>query len=296
MVSVFYPDPRAAKEMGELTKRWQCTIFLSTATFLRFYLRRCEAEDFRSVRLMVCGAEKLPVSLAEEFRARFGVLPYEGYGCTELSPVVSANLPDFAQGTTTQRANTFGTVGQPIPGVVVKAFHPETNEPLAVGQEGMLCVKGANVMLGYLHQPEKTAQVIRNGWYTTGDMGFITPEGFITITGRLSRFAKIAGEMVPLERLEEELHNVLGFQGDRLVAVAAVPDSKRGERLVILHLPEVRAKLREALDSLRKRGLPNLWIPDERDAHNVDSFPVLGSGKLDLRGLTELAKRLAPAA
>jgi acyl-[acyl-carrier-protein]-phospholipid O-acyltransferase/long-chain-fatty-acid--[acyl-carrier-protein] ligase len=293
MASVFYPDPRAAKEVGEICQRWACSIVLSTATFLRFYLRRCEPENFRSARLIVCGAEKLPVSLAEEFQAKFGVMPYEGYGCTELSPVVSACLPDTPMRGGVQRANTPGTVGQPIPGVVAKAFDPETEQPLPVGVDGVLWCKGANVMKGYLHQPEKTARVIRNGWYCTGDMGHITPDGFIRITGRLSRFAKIAGEMIPLERLEEEVHEVLGIQGDRVIVVAAVPDSKRGERLVVLHLPDVAAKLKSAFASLRQRGLPNLWIPDERDCYLIEMFPVLGSGKLDLRGVGELAKKLA---
>ena len=293
MMLVFYPDPRAAKEMGELVKRWKCSIFLSTATFLRFYLRRCEPDDFRSVRLLVCGAEKLPVSLALEFEERFKILPYEGYGCTELSPVVGANLPDFVGNGANQKANTPGSIGQPIPGVVVKAFDAETREPLRVKQEGIICVKGANVMLGYLNQPEKTAEVIQDGWYWTGDMGYITPEGFVTITGRLSRFAKIAGEMIPLERVEDEVHSVLEHSGERQVALAAVPDAKRGERLVVLHLPDVGVKLRTVFETLRKRGLPNLWIPDERDCHVVEAFPVLGSGKLDLRGLVELAKKLA---
>jgi acyl-[acyl-carrier-protein]-phospholipid O-acyltransferase/long-chain-fatty-acid--[acyl-carrier-protein] ligase len=295
MKAVFYPDPRAAKEIGELCKKNQCTILLGTATFVRFYLRRAEKDDFKSVRLLICGAEKLPVKLAEDFRDKFGVLPLEGYGCTELSPVVSANLHDVTLGGVTQKANTMGTVGQPIPGVAVKTFDPETLAPLPHGKEGLLGAKGPNVMPGYLHQPEKTKQVIRDGWYVTGDIGVVEDEGFIRITGRVSRFAKIAGEMVPLERLDEEMHDVLGTGGDRVLAVAAVPDDKRGERVVVLHLADVREKLPGVFEQLRARGLPNLWIPDLRDCYAVEAFPVLGTGKLDLRELGVRAKELAKA-
>ena len=148
-------------------------------------------------------------------------------------------------------------------------------------------------MVGYLHQPERTAQAMIGEWYVTGDIGRIEPDGFVRITGRISRFAKIAGEMVPLERMEDEIHTVLGLSGDRAVALAAVPDSKRGERLVVLHLDEFGAKLKEAFDKLRAKGIPNLWVPDLRDCYRVEAFPALGSGKLDLRGLGELAKKLA---
>jgi acyl-[acyl-carrier-protein]-phospholipid O-acyltransferase/long-chain-fatty-acid--[acyl-carrier-protein] ligase len=291
--AVYFPDPRQAKEIGELCKKYACTIMLGTATFVRIYLRRSGPDDFRSLRLLVCGAEKLPVKLAEEFRAKFGVLPLEGYGCTELSPVVSTNVPDVEVGGLCQKANEPGTVGQPIPGVVARAFDPETFAPLPPEADGLLLVKGPNVMQGYLHLPEKTRQVIRDGWYVTGDMGRIEPNGFIRITGRLSRFAKIGGEMVPLERLDEEMHDILGSCGERVLTVAAVPDEKRGERVVVLYLPEIRDRLPQVFEQLRARGLPNLWIPDIRDCHAVEAFPVLGSGKLDLREVGILAKKLA---
>jgi acyl-[acyl-carrier-protein]-phospholipid O-acyltransferase / long-chain-fatty-acid--[acyl-carrier-protein] ligase len=290
---VLYPDPRAAKEVGELARTHRATLMLSTATFLRFYLRRCDKDDFHTVRMLICGAEKLPVKLQDEFRDKFGVLPLEGYGCTELSPVISTNLRDIAVSGVVQERNRRGTVGQPIFGVCVKAFTTdEARTPLPVGAEGVLCVKGPNVMGGYLRQPEKTAEAIRAGWYSTGDVGHVEPDGFVRITGRVSRFAKIAGEMVPLERLDEELHDALGTGGDRVLAVAAVPDEKRGERLVVLYLLEIEVRLSEVLDALCKRGLPNLWIPDRRDCYRVDAMPALGSGKLDLKKLGDLAKEL----
>jgi acyl-[acyl-carrier-protein]-phospholipid O-acyltransferase/long-chain-fatty-acid--[acyl-carrier-protein] ligase len=290
--ALYYPDPRAAKEVGELARKHKATLFLGTATFLRFYIRRCDADDFRSLRILICGAEKLPVKLQDEFHAKFGLLPLEGYGCTELSPVVSTNLNDVEAGGLRQTRNTRGTVGQPILGVCMRAFTQETREPLPTGAEGVLCGKGPNVMAGYLNQPGKTKEAVRDGWYNTGDVGLIEPDGFIRITGRVSRFAKIAGEMVPLERLEEELHDVHGG-GDRVLAVTAVPDERRGERLVVLYLPELEGKLGGLLDALRERGLPNLWVPDTRDSYKVEALPVLGSGKLDLKKVGELAKDLA---
>lgn len=291
--AVYFPDPRQAKEVGELCKKYGCTIMLGTATFLRFYLRRSEVDDYRSVRLLVCGAEKLPVSLAQDFHAKFGVYPLEGYGCTETSPVVSVNLHDVTVGGLKQVANRPGTVGQPIPGVAVRTFDPETYEQLPVGEEGLLGALGPNIMVGYLNQPEKTAHAIRNGWYVTGDIGLVEPDGFIRITGRVSRFAKVGGEMVPLERLDEDMHEILATGGDRVLAVAAVPDEKRGERVVVLHLRDVADRLDGIFEQLRKNGLPNLWIPDRRDCYVVESFPVLGSGKLDLRAVGILAKEVA---
>ena len=292
--AIFYPDPRSSKEVGELARSHRATLMLATATFLRFYIRRCGPDDFRTVRVLICGAEKLPVKLQDEFRDKFGILPLEGYGCTELSPVVSTNLPDIALDGEVQKGNHRGTVGQPIFGVCVRAFTPDDARlPLPVGAEGVLCAKGPNVMAGYLHQPEKTAEAIRDGWYSTGDVGHVERDGFVRITGRVSRFAKIAGEMVPLERLDEELHDVLGSMGERVLAVAAVPDEKRGQRVVVLHLACVCERLPEALEGLAKRGLPNLWVPDRRDCHAVDAMPVLGSGKLDLKKLADLAKELA---
>jgi acyl-[acyl-carrier-protein]-phospholipid O-acyltransferase / long-chain-fatty-acid--[acyl-carrier-protein] ligase len=236
----------------------------------------------------------LPVKLQDEFREKFGILPFEGYGCTELSPVVSTNLPDIQFDGEVQERNHRGTVGQPILGVCVKSFTTDdARTPLPIGEEGVLCVKGPNVMAGYLHQPEKTADVIRDGWYNTGDVGNVEPDGFVRITGRVSRFAKIAGEMVPLERLDDEMQEILATGGDRVLAVAAVPDEKRGERLIVLYLSEVEPKLPDLLAALPKRGIPNLWVPDCRDCYPVEAMPVLGSGKLDLKKLGDLAKELS---
>jgi len=258
---------------------------------MRFYLRRCEPEDFKTLRIIACGAEKLPSSLAKEFEAKFGVLPLEAYGCTELAPAVSLNVHDQEIGGTKQIGNRFGTIGQPCPGIAVKIVDPETSQTQPIGQEGLVFVKGANVMAGYLDKPEQTARVIIDGWYNTGDMGRIDDDGFISLTGRLSRFAKIGGEMVPLEKIEEDMHQILGTN-DRVVAVAAVPDEKKGERLVVLYLPSLSMPVGELTTKLGERGMPNLWIPSDRDFHQIAEMPVLGTGKLDLRRVKELAMEL----
>jgi acyl-[acyl-carrier-protein]-phospholipid O-acyltransferase/long-chain-fatty-acid--[acyl-carrier-protein] ligase len=285
---VYYPDPRQAKEIGEICRTYKCNVIVSTATFLRYYLKRCDPDDFRTVRYLVCGAEKLPPALAEEFRAKFGILPLEGYGCTELSPVVSANVPDVEVKKVKQIGNKTGTIGQCLPMIAAKIVNPETDEELPLRSEGLLMVTGANVMVGYLGKPDLTAKVIRDGWYDTGDIARMDDDGFITLTGRLSRFAKIGGEMVPLEKIEEELHAVLDTN-DRFFAVTSVPDAARGERLVILHTELPGTDARAACQKLGERKLPNLWLPRERDFFQVPELPLLGSGKVDLKQVKQIA-------
>lgn len=286
--TVYYADPRQAKEIGELCSKYRCTIMLTTPTFLRFYLKRAEPTDFKSVRFLICGAEKLPQPLAEAFQKKFGVLPLEGYGCTETAPVISANVPDIEIKGVRQVGTKPGTIGQTLPGIAAKIVDPESFAELPFGEDGMVLVTGANIMLGYLGKPEKTAEVIRDGWYVTGDIGHMQPDGYMTLTGRESRFAKIGGEMVPLERLEDEIHEALATT-DRCVAVTAVPDEAKGERLVILHLPLPGVDARQLCQRLSARNLPNLWIPKERDFYPVTELPVLGSGKLDLKRVKRVA-------
>jgi acyl-[acyl-carrier-protein]-phospholipid O-acyltransferase/long-chain-fatty-acid--[acyl-carrier-protein] ligase len=285
---VYHVDPRQAKEIGDLCRQHGCTIFLTTPTFLRFCLRRCEENDFKTVRLLVCGAEKMPPALAEEFRARFGVEPLEGYGCTELSPVASTNVPNWDQGTVRQVGNKPGTIGQPLPGVAARIVNPDTFEPLPPGQEGLLLVYGANVMAGYLGRPELTKEVIRDGWYVTGDIARYDEDGFLTITDRLSRFSKIGGEMVPHQKIEDELHEI-ARTSERTFVVTAVPDEGKGERLVVLHVDLNGLDVRMLWQQLSGKGLPNLWVPRERDFFLVPELPVLGSGKVDLKRVKELA-------
>jgi acyl-[acyl-carrier-protein]-phospholipid O-acyltransferase/long-chain-fatty-acid--[acyl-carrier-protein] ligase len=260
----------------------------ATATFLRLYLRRCQPDDFKAMRLLVCGAEKLPHVLIDEFKSKFGIEPLEGYGCTELSPVVSVNIPDVVVNRVRQIGTKIGTVGHPLPGVACRVADAETGAPMPFGQEGLLLVTGPNVMKGYLNRDDLTRLKIHDGWYDTGDIGKLDQAGFVTLTGRLQRIAKIGGEMVPLELLEEDLHRIVGT-ADRVFAVTAVPDRKRGERIAVLYSSQSDIDLAAVSKQLSERGHPNLWIPDERDYYAVSDLPMLGSGKLDLQKLKEMA-------
>ena len=232
--------------------------------------------------MLACGAEKLPQPLALEFQKKFGVLPLEAYGCTELSPAAATNLPDRELEGYRQVGNKPGTIGQPLPGVAACVVEKETFAPLPPNQEGLLLIYGPNVMEGYLNRPEQTRAVVRDGWYVTGDLAKIDEDGFITITGRLARFAKVGGEMVPLEKVEEELHNILQIS-ERVLAVTCVPDQTKGERPVVLYVNHDGLDIHQLWLKLNERGLPKIWLPSERDYYLVEELPVLGSGKLHLQ-------------
>jgi acyl-[acyl-carrier-protein]-phospholipid O-acyltransferase/long-chain-fatty-acid--[acyl-carrier-protein] ligase len=176
-----------------------------------------------------------------------------------------------------------------LPGVAVRVVDPDTQEPLPPNQAGLLLVKGSNRMAGYLGQPERTAEVIRDGWYVTGDIATVDDDGFVRITDRLSRFSKVAGEMVPHIRLEEALSE---FLGDAPCAVTGIPDEQRGERLVALYThPDVTP--RELWERLSRTEMPPLWIPKPENIHRVEQLPLLGTGKLDLRGVKAKALELS---
>jgi acyl-[acyl-carrier-protein]-phospholipid O-acyltransferase/long-chain-fatty-acid--[acyl-carrier-protein] ligase len=286
---IYHFSPLEAREVGKLCRKHGATIMVTTPTFVRSYLRRCEPEDFAKLDVVFTGAERLPPELAEAFERRFGVRPVEGYGTTELSPVVAANIPPSRSATASKDGVRAGTIGRTLPGISAKVVDLETGEDLGPGHSGMLLVSGPNVMKGYYGRPDLTADVMRNGWYVTGDVAEIDDEGFITITGRISRFSKLAGEMVPHIRVEEAISQVLHLDEDELkIAVTSVPDPKKGERLVVLYT-ELSKSPEEICRALAAAGLPSLWIPSADSFRRVDEIPVLGTGKLDLRHLKELA-------
>jgi acyl-[acyl-carrier-protein]-phospholipid O-acyltransferase/long-chain-fatty-acid--[acyl-carrier-protein] ligase len=286
---VYHFSPLDAKIVGKLCGEHKCTILLSTPTFLRTYLKRCTKEEFGSLDVVVVGAEKMPLDLAAAFEAKFGTRPVEGYGTTELSPLVSVNVPKSRSRSPDALERREGSVGRCVPGVEAKVVHTETGATLPAGESGMLLIRGPNVMKGYLNRPDATAEVIHDGWYTTGDIAFLDSDGFIHITGRESRFSKIGGEMVPHIKIEETIAQILGDGDEELKAVVtAVPDERRGERLVVLHTAIDKAP-QEICQALSAAGLPNLWIPSPDSFIRVDAIPVLGSGKLDLKEMRELA-------
>ncbi len=284
---IFHPSPLDATAIGELCEDYRITLLITTPTFLQLYLRRCTPEQFGSLRVVLTGAEKLPLRLVDAFQAKFGITPVEGYGVTECSPVIATNCPDYRAAGFYQVASRRGTVGQPIPGVSVRIVDPDTWEILSPGQPGLLLVKGPNLMKGYLGREDLTAQAMRNGWYVTGDIASLDDDGFLTITDRLSRFSKIGGEMVPHGRVEEALHQAIGAE-TQVFAVTGIPDEKKGERLAVLHTLDEQL-IPRVLEKLSVSGFPNLFIPNKHDFIKVDALPVLGTGKLDLRSVKQIA-------
>lgn len=297
---VYHFNPVDARTVGKLCREHGVTITMATPTFLRTWMKRCEPEQFTTLDTVVVGAEKMPLELAAAFKEKFGIEPTEGYGTTELSPVAAANVPEHRLTAGEGPGTKLGTVGRPFPGVEAKIVHPETGEDLGPGGEGLLFIKGPNVMQGYLNLPEKTAEVLRDGWYNTGDIARIDADGFIKITGRQSRFSKIGGEMVPHVRIEQELAKIVDesagddAEAEVQLAVTAVPDEKKGERLIVLHRP-LSKPVEQLRSELADAGLPNLWIPAHESFIEVEEIPVLGTGKLDLKAVKQLAlEKAAP--
>jgi acyl-[acyl-carrier-protein]-phospholipid O-acyltransferase/long-chain-fatty-acid--[acyl-carrier-protein] ligase len=284
---VFHPNPLDAGAIGELTRRYRGTMLLATPTFLQLYLRRCTPEQFGSLRLVMAGAEKLSEKLSLAFEERFGIRPLEGYGMTECSPVVAVSTLDYRAPGFYQTGSRRGFVGQPLPGVAVRIVDPDTFEHLPPETQGMLLVKGPNVMQGYLACEDLTAKVLRDGWYVTGDLAVLDQDGFLKITGRLSRFSKIGGEMVPHGRVEGALQEAAAAEA-QVFAVTAVPDERKGEQLAVLHTLD-EEKIPEILEKVASVGLPNLFIPRRDHFIKVEKLPLLGTGKLDLRETKRIA-------
>jgi acyl-[acyl-carrier-protein]-phospholipid O-acyltransferase/long-chain-fatty-acid--[acyl-carrier-protein] ligase len=289
----YHFSPLDAKIVGKLAEKYKATVLLSTPTFLRMYMKRIEKEEFATLNCVVTGAEKMPKDVADAFEAKYGIRPVEGYGTTELSPVVSVNVPPGRSIANFQVDRKEGTVGRPIPGVIARIVNQDTGVVLGAGETGMLQIKGPNVMKGYLDREDLTAQVLKEGWYTTGDLAVIDSEGFIQITGRLSRFSKIGGEMVPHILIEECIGRAIDptGEGEMKAAVTSVADDKKGERIVVLHT-EISQTPEQLRQSLMDQGLPNLFIPAADSFALVEKLPVLGTGKLDLRGLKNAAEAL----
>ena len=287
---VTYPNPLEATKNAALIERYKLTLLLATPTFLRGYLRKVETDKLRCLRLVITGAEKLPLDLAKNFEERFNQRVFEGYGLTETSPVVSVNLPEpepAHPGDYVQPSSRLGSVGKMAPGIAAEIREPETNRKLSLHESGIVWLRGVNIFEGYLRDPERTADVLQDGWLKTGDLGRFDEDGFLYIEGRLSRFSKIGGEMVPHEAIENKIVDLLDLSGkdERMVAIVGVQDKAKGEALVLLSAVDV--DLAELRKELYASGVPNLWIP--KHVQRVETIPVLASGKLDLKKCRELA-------
>ena len=212
----------------------------------------------QSLRTVVAGAEKLPEQVRQEFKDKFNKDIFEGYGATETTPVASVNMPDQLDPNDwrVQVGHKAGTVGMPLPGCAFRIVDPVTMVSLPTGEDGLILISGNQVMLGYLNQPEKTAEVIvelgGRRWYKTGDKGHLDSDGFLTIVDRYSRFAKVGGEMISLSAVEQVIQDVI-TNNDRLFNVEAdtclqniellavnLPDDKKGEKNCLINQCRVR--------------------------------------------------------
>ncbi len=287
--TVLIPNALDAASVGVAMRTEKLSVLCATPGFLQIYMRKCAPSDFASLRIVITGAEKLRDDVAEKFRRLTGIVITEGYGCTELSPVVSINLAASIDDLGSQVVVP-GSIGPPLVGVCAKVVDPSTFRLMPEDTDGLLLVKGAIVMKGYLGEEERTREVIRDNWYVTGDIARMNRNGFITITGRLSRFSKISGEMVPHELVEREIDTIVHSE-ERIVAVTGVPDEKRGEKLLVFYTDAGRIAPEQLVKQLRARGIPNLWLPRPENFIHIDAIPTLGNGKLDLAALKILAEK-----
>ena len=287
----------SSRSLAELISLHQINVLLATPTFLRGYMKRIDPAQLESLDLIVTGAEKLPQNLADAFEEKFGVRPMEGYGLTETSPATNVNLPNPDEGTNshTLPAICNGSVGQLLPGIAIKLIDPASEKEVPLDQPGIIILKGANIFPGYLRDEKRTKEVLSaDGWFRTGDVGYLDSEGFLHIRGRISRFSKIAGEMVPHETIEAAINKVLGLDGEteRKIAIVGIPDEQKGEAIVLLSTIAGQALEQECIDlryKLLDDGLTSLWCP--KIIIPVQEIPLLASGKLDIKSCQELAGR-----
>ena len=288
---VTLPSPLEVKKVAEAIKADSATILIGTPTFLKPYMKHIEPEQLASLKYVVAGAEKTPEGFADAWEARFGSVYLQGYGLTETSPVVSINTPSIPDGVNypgnSTEGSRRGSVGRMMPGHAARILDPNTMKDIQVSKVGLLMLKGPNIFRAYLGEPKRTAEVKQGEWFITGDLARFDEDGFLFIEGRLSRFSKIAGEMVPHGTVEDALIKAYNLFNEEqpMIAVAGRPDKAKGEALVLLAAMDL--ELEDVREKLNGAGLANLWIPKE--IKRVEVIPTLATGKLDLRQIQVLA-------
>ena len=288
---VYVPSPLDCNAVSNACLEHNVSIMLCTPTFMQSYLRRCDPKIFSQLRLTITGAERLRMDIVNKFDSTVNKerALIEGYGCTELSPIVAVNIGNSVLnlGRTIGKE---GSIGRAMPGICAAIVDPVTRQPLPPETDGLLVVKGPTVMQGYLDEPALTQEVIQNGWYNTGDIGRMDINGYITLSGRLSRFSKIGGEMVPHELVECAINEIL-HQDEKTAAVSSVPDASKGEALVVFYT-KLSMTPEQIVEEMRARNITNLWIPKVSNFYSIEALPVLGSGKMDLQALKEMTRKL----
>jgi acyl-[acyl-carrier-protein]-phospholipid O-acyltransferase/long-chain-fatty-acid--[acyl-carrier-protein] ligase len=274
---VTIPSPLEINKTIAAIQAEQVSILLGTPTFLRGYLKKGSSNKFKSLQYVVAGAEKSNIDFIKQWETIADCKYLEGYGLTETSPVISLN--------TTTNGIKHGSVGRMLPSIKVKTIHPETKVDLSRTQSGLLCFQGDNIFTEYIMDSSKTKSAFENGWFVTGDIGKLDSDGFLFIEGRLSRFSKIGGEMIPHETIEAEAIKILDWQHDDQIklVIVGIPHDRKGEELYLITTENINfTNLRSELS----KQLGNLFVPKKHKI--VNEIPVLATGKLDLQTLKEL--------
>ncbi len=283
---VSYPSPLDTRKLAEIIYSEGVDVLIGSATFLRPFLKRARPEQLAGLKFAVAGAERLSNELYHAFLERFGVPIVQGYGLTETSPVVSINYRGELTGSE-KELDKLGSVGLLVQGLEARIVSIEGDRDLSLGDTGILWLRGPSVFSGYLDNEAKTLEAVQDGWFVTGDVGRFDADGFLYLEGRLSRFSKIGGEMVPHAVVEEQIVKEFGWEDsdEQICAILGVPDAAKGEALVLLTSRDIDPG--ELRSRLLEQGIPNLWIP--KIVRRVDAIPTLATGKCDLRACQELA-------
>jgi len=292
---VTVPSPLDTRKIIDAIKAEHASVLVGAPTFLRPFLKKATREELTSLTLVVSGAEKMPRELYDGFLEKFGLEIMQGYGLTETAPVANINQPNPPVPATTaeqQEGKRLGSVGRMLPGMTARIVDPGTLAERPLTETGLLLFRGANIFNSYLKDAEKTRAALRDGWFVTGDLARFDEAGFLYIEGRISRFSKIGGEMVPHGTVEQKLAEVFDLDQSEgpSVVVTGVPDAAKGEVLVLLTTLDLDPS--QVRDKLTAVGLPNLWVP--KIIRRVEAIPMLGTGKLDLKGCKALALEATP--
>jgi acyl-[acyl-carrier-protein]-phospholipid O-acyltransferase/long-chain-fatty-acid--[acyl-carrier-protein] ligase len=276
MTMVTYANPLDFKAICNIAREEKPTIMVGTPSFFWGYLQKSDPGDFKTFRLIVAGADKCPDALREGWMKKHGVTLLEGYGATETSPVISANSLEF---------NRPGSTGKVIPNTLVRIENFETGKECATREVGKILVKGDSVMKGYYDDPELTAEVLVDGWYNTGDMGYLDEDNYLWHAGRFKRFAKVGGEMISLVKVENILEKLLPQEVS--CCVVEVSDEKKGSYIVATVSEEVNKTeiLRKMMNELPIIALPRQFMV-------IKELPMMATGKIDFRTVTRMVQEI----
>ncbi len=274
---VTHPNPLEFKTLCDIFQKYKISFTMGTPNMFSAYLRYANDKTFAGINTMIAGADKLGLKTKREYKERFGIDLCEGYGVTEASPVISTNISGF---------DKFGSVGRPLPGVLVKIVDDKTRKELPAGKEGKIMVKGENIIAGYYNDEEENSLRFCDGWYDTGDMGVMDTDGYLWHKGRLRRFVKIGGEMVSLSAIEGSLGNI--FSEGMQYCMVGLPDDKKGAKLVLVTSEKVNKG--DVNKQLSEDGFSKIYFP--RKYIVADELPIMGNGKINFRAVELMAQEM----